>query len=167
MDIDLDQFKIHDYGYTLESGFLVTPANVDDLSGKDTIELCKQPSNARDSLLIRKTIHDLANAMQIYMSNVALEIDKINAALICTVHNGEDHDEPIAITVAKLAEQHRSLRKRERFIKSLKENAIPLLFVLFFSIIATAIVLRNDWIITVLIPIIWGIIKLFLNKPNM
>src|SRR5574340_918518 len=156
-------------GYKLKNGKYVTPDNVELLTPDEIEELISTNISAWEFLMLRKSNHNLVNAINVMTGNIQKRIDvvedanegifgslkRIEDSLTVEIQNGETHTKKLGDVVVELWNLHKDERKRKQFVKSLDQYKYPIIWMLVVALVVSIkfhdqvnVLLQNmeDWV---------------------
>ncbi|MFA5803656.1 MAG: hypothetical protein WC879_03340 [Melioribacteraceae bacterium] len=159
------KFDLAAGGYKLEcSGKIVTPSNVEELNPDEIQELAETLPSGWDFLMLRKKLHVVENSISAYITNADSMFLEIKDALTVTVKNGTEQTMSIGKVVAGMYEREAAHRKRILLITALKLNKVSIIIFATVVFLGLTFILRNDWFLSGLIPVVITIIKELISK---
>lgn len=133
--------QLQNQEYRLNSGRIINPDNLDELTKEEVIELINTQATLWDFLILRKSNHNLVNKINSILGNMSNKIDEMNSSitmineslknieskLTVEISNGDNKRCDIGSVVVDLWEFHYKDREKKRHRKVLMKYKYHLL----------------------------------------
>lgn len=152
------------YGYTLPSGKVIDVSNFHDAGTEDILQLAAMPVSVYDHLRLSVGLHQFENVVSMHITQTENMFNEIKEMLAVDLINGDVKKTTIGKAFTEMYERERGQRYRHELWRAIKKNKVLIISISSVMVLTTTYYLNQIWVLTVLIPFIWSIIKDVLKK---